>query len=265
MYRTFMALSIVSTFASAAWADVKTQVIPYEHAGTALEGHLAWDDSMEGRRPAVLVVHEWWGLSDYARRRAEQLAGMGYVAFALDMYGKGKVTEHPSQAGKWAGQVRKNMKDWQARAGSGLAVLQNHPLVDPKRIAAIGYCFGGASVLALTYGGSDLAGVVSFHGSLPVPSDEQAKQIKAKILICHGASDGFISEDGIQEFRSALEKGEADWQMVYYAGARHSFTNPDADQRGIDGLRYSQSADRRSWQHMQSFFDEIFAATGGSP
>ncbi len=240
-------------------AKVQTKTVEYEDGDVKLVGHLAWDDAVDGKRPGVLVVHEWWGLNDYARSRAEKLASMGYVAFALDMYGEGKVTEHPQEAGKWAAEIRANQKAWTARAQAGLNVLLKQESVDGKRVAAIGYCFGGSTVLQMAFSGAELAGVVSFHGALPTPDESQAKQIKSRILVCHGADDGFISEESIQSFRSALNEAGADYQMIYYSGARHSFTNPDADKRGIDGLRYNKSADQRSWQHMQQFFAEIFA------
>ena len=239
-------------------AAVQSRTIEYEDDGVALSGSLSVDDAVKGRRPGVLVVHEWWGLNDYAKKRAEQLAAMGYVAFALDMYGEGKVAEHPTEAGTWSGQITRNVKQWQQRALAGLKVLRSQPQVDPKRLAAIGYCFGGATVLQLAYSGTDIAGVVSFHGSLPPPDVQQASGIKARILICHGASDGFIPQQRIDKLRAALEGARSDWQMITYGGAVHSFTNPAADKRDIKGLAYNEKADRRSWGHMKMFFDEIF-------
>lgn len=240
-------------------AKIITKVIPYVHEKVELEGYLAYDDSAVGKRPGVLVVHEWWGLNDYARRRAEQLAGMGYVAFALDMYGKGKVTTHPKEAGEWSQQVRSNVHEWQQRALAGLEVLKKEPMVDVKRIAAIGYCFGGGTVQQLVYSGADLRGVVSFHGPLIPPTDEQAKQVRAKILICHGAADQFTKPAEMQDYIAAMEKSGLDWLMVIYGGAKHGFTNPDADKAGMDALRYNKLADERSWQEMKDFFHEILA------
>ena len=239
-------------------AEIKTKPIEYRDGGVALSGHLAWDDAVTGKRPGVLVVHEWWGLNDYARVRAEQLAKLGYVAFALDMYGKGKLTEHPQQAGQWAGEIRKNTKAWQQRARAGLNILRQQPQADNTRLAAIGYCFGGSTVLQLAYGGEPLRGVVSFHGALPAADATQLKALTAGILVCHGANDAFISAEQIETFRAALNKGNADWQMIYYAGARHSFTNPGADRRGIENIKYDPRADRRSWAHMKAYFAEIF-------
>jgi dienelactone hydrolase len=240
-------------------AEVQTKSIEYRDGGVSLQGFLAWDATSDQRRPGVLVVHEWWGLNDYARGRATQLAELGYVAFALDMYGKGKVTEHPKQAGQWATTIRKNADAWRARARAGLKILKQQDQVDPNRLAAIGYCFGGSTVLQLAFGGDDLRGVVSFHGSLPVPTADEAARTKSRLLVCHGAADRFIPAEQIGKFQQALDEGGVDWQMVYYAGAKHSFTNPGADAKNIDGIGYNKKADQRSWGHMQAFFDEIFA------
>lgn len=257
-----MKLGFILLFLLIPWsvthAKLQTEAIAYSHGDIKLEGHLAWDDSLKGKRPGIVVVHEWWGLNDYARQRADQLASLGYVAFALDMYGKGKVTTHPDQASAWMTEMTANVQNWQARAMEGLKVLQAQPLVDPHRIAAIGYCFGGGTVTQLAYSGVSIQGVVSFHGPLPLPDPTQVSGTKAKILIAHGNADPFLTEGHIGTFRTALDQAGIDWQMIVYAGARHSFTNPGADQFGIDALKYNEEADRRSWRHMQLFFDELF-------
>jgi len=258
MHTVFFSLLCLLVSAQAGWAKVQTKTIPYQHGEVALEGFLAWDDVVHGVRPGVLVVHEWWGLNDYARQRAQQLAKLGYVAFAVDMYGVGKVTDHPDQAGEWMKQIQANVALWQARAIKGLAVLRSQALVDLNRIAAIGYCFGGATVVELAYSGADIRGAVSFHGSLPLPGNQPVHQTKAKLLLAHGNQDPFVKEEHVRKFRTALDKAHLDWQMIVYAGARHSFTNPGADAHGIDALQYNESADRRSWKHLQVFFDEIF-------
>lgn len=254
---TFLA-SLVAV--SQAHAKVQSKTIAYKHGDAELQGYLAWDDSIEGKRPGVLVVHEWWGLNDYVRARADQLAKFGYVAFAIDMYGEGKITKHPKQASEWAGQIRANVEQWRERALTGLGVLRKQEQVDSSRLAAIGYCFGGATVMQMAYAGAELKGVVSFHGSLPAPEPQQQKEgrIKASLLICHGAADPFVPEDRAQKLREALSAAGADWHMVYYGGARHSFTNPDADQYGVDGIKYDKQADERSWRHMQIFFEGLF-------
>ncbi len=258
-----MRVALLCIFSLLLWsptglAKVQTKVIPYQDGDVQLEGVLAWDDARTGTRPGVLVVHEWWGLNEYARDRARQLAKLGYVAFAVDMYGKDNVTTHPDQAGKWMKQVQASVSHWQARAIKGLAVLRSQDHVDRHNIAAIGYCFGGATVIQLAYSGAEVKGVVSFHGALPLPTGKQANKVKAKMLIAHGNADPFLKEEHIQKFRNALDKSSIDWHMVLYAGARHSFTNPGADAHGMDALKYDQQADERSWAHMQLFFDEIF-------
>jgi dienelactone hydrolase len=238
-------------------AEVRTERIEYRHGGTVLEGYLAYDVAGTGKRPGVLVVHEWWGLNDHTRRRAEQLARLGYVAFALDMYGKGVSTTDPKEAGRLAGLFRNDRTFGRARAAAGMDVLKGRPEVDPARIAAIGYCFGGTVVLEMARGGADLKGVVSFHGGLATPNPEDAKNIKGKVLVLHGADDTFESPAEIAAFQEEMRQAGVDWQMVYYGGAVHSFTNPDAGKAGIKGVAYNEAADRRSWQAMRDFFDEI--------
>jgi dienelactone hydrolase len=256
--RFLFAVLLIAALVAPAQAAVKTKSISYEYGGVTFKGHLAWDDSGKGKRPGVLVVHEWWGLNDYARKRAEQLAGLGYVAFACDMYGEGKFTEHPKEAGQMATEVRKNVKTWQGRAQAALAVLKKQEQVDPKKLAAIGYCFGGSTALQLAYTGADLAAVATFHAALPVPDEQQAKAIKAKVLVCHGAADKFIPEAIAAKFRAALEQAQVDYAMVYFGRAQHSFTVPGIDKKGVPGLAYNAEADRRSWQDMLQLFKEAF-------
>lgn len=241
-----------------AQAAVVTETITYRHEGQTLEGFMAWDDAITGKRPGVLVVHEWWGLTDYARDRARQLAELGYVAFAPDMYGVGKVTEHLSQAGEWMKMITENVDFWRHRALAGLAVLKDAKLVDPDRIAAIGYCFGGSTVQQLAYGGANIRGVVSFHGSPLLPRAGEVEQVRAKILICHGAADPFTKAEQLQKYLTVMGTSGLDWQFIAYGGARHSFTNPGADARGMEALAYNRSADVRSWAYMRLFFEEIF-------
>jgi dienelactone hydrolase len=198
-------------------------------------------------------------LNDYAQTRAKQLAELGYVALAVDMYGKGKVTTHAEEARQWMEQTTANVEIWQARAREGLRVLQADPRVDPTRIAAIGYCFGGATVLQMVYAGASVKGVVSFHGSLPLPpSSTTTIKDSVKIFIAHGQDDPFLTTAHIQKFTQALEQTKADWQMVIYGGARHSFTNPSSNQYGMKGIQYQKQADQRSWEHMKLFFNELF-------
>lgn len=252
---SMFALAVVPSLGSAA---VKTETVTYKVGDKSYKGFLAYDDAVKGKRPGILVVHEFWGLDDYAKKRAEQLAALGYVAFAADMYGDGKVAEHPEDAGKMANEVRMNQQEWLARANAGIKVLRGNPMVDGKKIGVIGYCFGGSTALTLANSGADIAAAVSFHGALPIPEEADAKKIKAKILICHGSADGFIKDDTIQKMRGVYDKNGVDYQMIFYGGAVHSFTVPGADKRGMKGIRYDASADRRSWAAMQSLFNEAF-------
>jgi dienelactone hydrolase len=239
-------------------AAIQTERVEYRDGDTVLTGYLTYDDAIEGKRPGVLVIHEWWGLNDYAKRRAEMLAELGYVAFAADMYGDNKVTEHAPDAQGWMQQITANQDAWRQRAMAGLDALKASDLVDSDKLAAIGYCFGGATVMQMAYAGADLDGVASFHGSLPPASDLQPGQIKPSILIAHGEADSFVPAERIAAFKEGLEAAGADWQMVIYSGARHGFTNPGVEVYGMDALAYDPKADARSWALMQGFFDEIF-------
>ncbi len=245
--------------AADAQAAIRTQVVEYRHGETVLEGYLAFDDSLSGKRPGILVVHEWMGLNPYAKRRAEQLAGLGYVAFALDMYGKGVRASDAKEAGALAGKYRGDRALMRARAAAGLDVLRNNPLADPRRIAAVGYCFGGTAVLELARSGAPMAGVVSFHGGLDTPTPEDARNIKGKVLALHGADDPFAPAAQVAAFEEEMRKGGVDWQLVLYGGAVHGFTNPENGKDNTKGLAYHEGADRRSWEAMKAFFAEIFA------
>jgi dienelactone hydrolase len=235
-----------------------TKAIDYRQGGQALQGWLAYDDSVRGSQPGILVFPEWWGLTDYPKHRAEQLAKLGFVAFAADMYGKGIVTDDPNQAGQLSNKVKGDLDLMRARAAAALDQLKSDPRVDPKRIAAIGYCFGGTVALELARSGADLAGVVSFHGGLDTSRPEDAKNIKGKILVCTGGDDAFVPPQQIAAFEDEMRKGNVDWQVNIYGGAHHAFTNPDADKHHIPNIGYNAKADHRSWAAMQGFFDEIF-------
>ncbi len=238
-------------------AKVVGQTVDYRHNDTVLQGYLVYDDALKGKRPGVLVVHEWWGLNKFAKERAEKLAELGYVALAVDMYGQGKVTQDREEARKLASHVRSTplMRE---RAKAGLEILAKHKLVDPQRLAAIGFCFGGTTVLELAYSGADVRGVVSFHGGLTAPKPEDMNKIKAKILVLHGAEDPHVKPEEIAAFQEAMHKAGTDWQMVYYGGAVHSFANPAAGSDKSKGVAYDSKAAARSWQHMRLFLKEIF-------
>lgn len=239
-------------------ARVITEKVKYTEADQEFTSYVSYDDNIKGIRPGVLVVHEWWGLDDYAKRRMEMLARLGYVAFAVDMYGSGKVTDSADQAKQWMTEVTTDVEWWRERALAGLKRLKEHKLVDKKRIAAIGYCFGGGTVIQLAYGGVDLNGIVSFHGALPVADESTFGKIKAPMLIAHGNADPFVPREIVTKFQDNLDKAGADWQMIIYGNVLHSFTNPKSDSRGMDALKYDKAADDASWLAMQAFFKDIF-------
>jgi len=256
MKRTIGAvLLVVGLLATFARAEIKLVPVDYTEGGTDLQGYLAYDDAVTTPRPGVLVVQEWWGVNDYPKMRARQLAELGYVAFAADMYGKGKVTDDPKQAGEWAGPLIKDRAKMRARVTAGLEELKKQKQVDANKIAAIGYCFGGTAVLELARSGADLAGVVVFHGGLssPLPA---VGEIKPKILVCTGADDPNVKIDQIVAFEAEMKALKADAQVNIYPFAVHAFTNPNADKHHIPGVGYNEQADKRSWQAMKDFLAE---------
>ena len=255
--KTTFSLIMLLACGSAA-AEIVEEAVDFEHDGAPHKGYIYYDDSQSGKRPGILVVHEWLGLNAYARGRARQMAEDGYVAFAMDMYGVGKVTEHPEQGDEWMTQVTSNVADWQKRAQLGVELLRAHEMTDGDNIAAIGYCFGGATVMQLAYSGADIKGVVSLHGSLPPASAEQTKAIRAAILVEHGNDDPFVPEERVRAFRTALDAAGVEYTFNDYDGVRHSFTNPDAAKSGDEGLKYDAHADQQSTENMRAFFKRIF-------
>jgi dienelactone hydrolase len=242
-------------------AEVKTKEVTYKDGDTTLTGFMAWDPAYSKKPghklPAVLIVHQWMGLTDYEKGRAKQLAKLGYVAFALDIYGTDFKPSNMQEAGKASGNFKNNRKLFRKRLNLGLEQLASFPYTDTKRIAAIGYCFGGTGVLELARSGADVAGVVSFHGGLDAPTPEDAKNIKAKVLVLHGADDPFVSREGIDAMKKSFNEAKVDWQMIEYSGAVHSFTQPMAGDDNARGAAYNEKADKRSWKHMRTFFDEV--------
>jgi dienelactone hydrolase len=220
------------------------------------KGFVAYDDAAKGKRPGVLVAHEWWGLNDFARTQAKRLAQLGYVAFAVDMYGEGKTTADFAIAAKLAGSVR-GTPLMRKRIVAGLDALLRQENVDPRRIAAIGFCFGGTSVLDLAYSGADVKGIVTFHGGLFSLSQEDAGHVKAKFLILHGADDPTMTRDTINQFQESLRKAGVDWQMVYFGNAVHSFSNPASGNDKSKGMAYNPLAAQRSWKNMEVFLQDI--------
>ena len=209
-------------------AALKSEEVEYKAGDTVLKGYLVYDDRLTGQRPAVLVVHEWWGHNEYARKRARMLAELGYTALAVDMYGDGRQADHPEHAGRFAGEVMKNMEVAKARFQAGMRLLQEHKTVNPQKIAAIGYCFGGAIVLEMARMGTDLKGVVSFHGSLGTANPAKPGQVKAQVLVLNGGADPFVTTEHITQFKNEMEGAGVAYKFISYDGAKHGFTNPDA-------------------------------------
>ena len=251
---TFAAVAAASMLALAAEARIVAKPIDYEHEGQKLQGYLVWDDAKSGPRPGVLVVHEWWGLNDYTKNRARQLAEMGYVAFAADMFGKGKVTRDAKQAEAWYSEATSKPGLLAARSRAALEVLKKQPGVDSKRLAAIGFCFGGSAVLELAYSGEPIQGVVAFHPGVVVPDEKQANAIRTSILVLYGAEDKFSKPEDLARLQTMLDRAKVDWYLVTYAQAVHAFTNPEADSFKISGIGYNKKAAERSWDEMGRFF-----------
>lgn len=247
-----------STMAQAA---IQTREVPYTAAdGTRLVGYHAWDDAISGPRPGVIVVHEWWGLNDYAKRRARDLAALGYSALAVDMYGDGRNTQHPDDAKAFMNAALADPAIPKTRFQAGLDLLKAQPQTDPARLAAIGYCFGGKVVLDMARQGLPLAAVVSFHGALVTATPATPGSVKAKVLVEHGAADSFITAEQIAAFKAEMDQAGADYRFVELPGAKHGFSNPDADAHkghGLD-LGYQKEADERSWADMQALFKDVF-------
>lgn len=248
----FVGLCVTGT----AWAGVKTKPVTYTDGEVTLKGHLAWNDAGNGKRPGILVVDEWWGLTEYAKQLARQLAEAGYVAFAADMYGDGKTTNDKAQAGSWMKKVTGDIELWNRRAQLGLDILKAEKNVDDGKLGAVGSSFGGATALQMAYAGHDVKAVVSIASGL-FPAPESATAIKPRILVLHGRDDKFIPADRIEAFKAALDRGKANWEMITYSGTRHSFANPDANSRGMENLAYNEIAARRAWTAMITLFDDV--------
>ena len=248
---------VVALIAVPATAEVMTKTVQYQDGDTTLEGFVAWDPDVSDA-PGVLVVHQWMGLTDYEKGRCKQLAALGYVAFALDIYGKDNRPSNRDEAGKVAGGFKKARQLYRRRLNLGLDQLRTTDGVDKGRVAAIGYCFGGTGVLELARSGADIKGVVSFHGGLDSPNSADGAKIKAKVLVCHGADDPFVPAQGIDDMKKEFNAAKVDWQMNYYSGAVHAFTQPMAGSDSSKGAAYNKEADQRSWTAMRSFFDEVF-------
>ena len=265
MKRIFSFLLFVSVVsfvtAQGRMAKVVGEEISYKSAdGTVLKGYVAYDEAKKGKRPAIVVIHEWWGCNDYVRQRADMLAGLGYIAIAADMYGGGKEGPTPDEAGKLAAPFYKDPALVKERIEAAVNKVKEYEQTDAAQMACIGYCFGGSMSLTAAKLGMDFKGVVSFHGGLAgVPAEPGAT--KAKILVCHGAADKFISDAELKNFRHNLDSVHADYKFISYPGAVHAFSNPEATALGKKfkiPIEYNAAADKKSWSDMQAFFKTIF-------
>lgn len=244
--------------ASSQEKPVKTELVDYAHGEVKLQGYFAWDPAIAGKRPAVMIIHEWKGHGDYVRRRADQLARLGYLAFAADMYGKGVYAKDHEEAGRLMGPFvpKENRTLMRERAKAGLDVLKKHALCDSSRLAAMGYCFGGSTALEMARAGFDLRGVASFHGKLGTP--EPAKEIKARVIVFHGAADTFVPEAEVKAFDEEMKAAKAKCEFHAFEGAVHSFTVKEAGDDPSKGMAYNEKADKSSWELLQKFLKEIF-------
>jgi dienelactone hydrolase len=248
-------------------AEIKTQEIEYSAGGINMKGYLAMDEGKEGKRPGVLVVHEWWGLNDYVRKRSEMLAELGYSAMAVDMFGDGKTADDPENALKYMNEVVNDLPALRERFNAALQTLRGHPGANPEKTAAIGYCMGGGVVLHMARLGADLKAVASFHGSLPlgVVPDAAGTKIKARVVAYNGEDDSFVPAEAISAFKNEMRQANADWQFINYPCALHGFSNPAATANGENfglPLKYNALADQSSWDHMRLLLESVFRDRG---
>ena len=263
---TLMAFAVPLQAQNTDTPGVTTREVAYEQGGTPLVGYLAYPvthdeaDMVAASQSAVLVLPEWWGLTEYPKRRARELAAMGYVALAADLYGSGKTTDDPAQAKAWSGELYGDRDLFRARARAGLDQLAGMEVVNPEKVAVIGYCFGGTGVFELLYSGADLAAGVSFHGS-PMPPREggggEAEAIKGEVQVHHGAADPMVTVEQLKNVLTPLEKAGVPWELCVYSGAKHAFTNPEADEKGMDAIGYDERADELSWAAMERLFERV--------
>jgi dienelactone hydrolase len=247
---------------ASASARLQTKTIEYQDGNTTLEGYLAYDDQFPGKRPGILCGHEWLGINDYIQKRADMLAELGYVAFAADIYGKGVRPQSPQDANAESSKYKNDRGLLRRRVLTGFDVLKSQPNVDPARLGAVGYCFGGTTVLELARSGADVKGVVTFHGGLSSPSPNDAKNIKGEILVLHGADDPFVPPGEVAVFEKEMKKAKVKYHIIKYPGAVHGFTNP-GNQGEMNGLMYNADADRKSWEEMKIFFARVFNESKG--
>jgi dienelactone hydrolase len=254
-----LALAAALSAPAAATAAIETRTVDYQAGQTTLQGFVAHDGAVKGKRPGVLVVHEWWGHNEHARNQARRLAEAGYVGFALDMYGKGKVAKHPEDAKAFSAEATKDAATVKARFDAALAELKRQPQVDPERIAVFGYCMGGTIALQMARAGEDLDAVATFHAGLaPKGPPAEKGRVKARILVNNGAADPYVPKEQIEAFEAEMKAAGARYEVVSYPGVKHSFTNPEADKHGMDALAYDKAADEKSWAASMAMLGEVF-------
>lgn len=252
-------MATILLFTLSANAKIKTESVEYKQGATTLTGYLAYDDSKISKsRPGIVIVHDWMGLSDDTKKRAEQIAKMGYVGFAADIYGKEDMPHSQEEAGKAAGKYKGDRKLLRARAQAALDKLNSYPFVDKNKIVAIGFCFGGTTALELARSGAPLVGTVSFHGGLATPTPEDAKNIKGKVLALHGADDPFVPAAEVAAFQDEMRKAKVDWQFVSFGNSVHAFTVVAAGNDPSKGAAYNPVTEKRAWLDFQDFLKEVF-------
>lgn len=250
-------VTILLLTATSGHSDIVKNPVTYMDGEVPMEGYIVYDDS-KSKAPAVIIFHDWNGLDDYEMKRAEQVAALGYVAFCADVYGKGVRPRTLQQNMDESSKYKNDRKLFRQRANAALSFIRSHPRVDPTKIAAIGYCFGGTAVLELARSGADVRGVVSFHGGLDTPTPQDAKDIRAKILVLHGADDPLVPPKDVEAFHQEMRSSGIDYVFIAYGGAVHSFTEPSAGANRTSGVAYDPKADRRSWEAMKQFLTEVF-------
>jgi dienelactone hydrolase len=258
--KTFLKIFGLAVAIQTGLSAIKTETVEYKEGDTMLEGVLIYDDSIMNKRPGILIAHQWKGLTDYEKKRGEMLAKLGYVAFAADIYGKSTRPKDVQEAGQFAGKYKGDRDLLRRRVKAGFEQLKKSRFVDAEKTAAIGYCFGGTTVLELARAGADVDGVVSFHGGLGTPTPDDAKNIKGKVLALHGADDPHVPPTEEQAFEEEMRKAKVDWQLVAYGNAVHSFSDWNAGNDNSKGSAYNEKADKRSWEDMRDFFNELFGA-----
>lgn len=252
MKKFLFILALLASFAAPAFAEVQTETVLYKDGDVSLEGYYAADPSVTGQ-PGILLVHEWKGLGDYAKRRAREIAGLGYAVLAVDMYGKDVRPQTHEEAAKVSGMYRSDRALMRRRILAGLEELKKHSDVDANNIGAVGYCFGGTTVIELARSGAPVKGVVSFHGGLDSPAPDDGKNIKAKVLVLNGADDKFMAPENVAAFEKEMKDANVDYKRVDYPGAVHSFTVPEAGNDPSKGMAYNEEADKKSWEEMKQF------------